>query len=259
MKTQVLRLLVTLALAGLCAGCATSAKLEQDEKAVRRATSLLDLGADHLENGRPGLALREFLSAESLDPLNPRIQYGLGQAYWARDRLVDAERHFRRALEIYPEHHDSRVTLSALLISAGRYEEAIAQSDILIDDASYPTPWRPLANRGWAQLQLGRDGEARRSLDRSLEYSPGFWPAALSLAILEAQSGRPLEAVGLFQELLNKEPGPSAESEVNYRLAEVYISLGNRKRALGHLTASVARQPEGPWAKKSEEYLKLLR
>ena len=203
--------------------------------------------------------MREFLRAEQLDPRNPAIHYGLGKAYWARDRLEDAEEHLKRALEIFPGHHDSRMTLSALLIRSGRFEEAIHESDILIDDATYPTPWRALANRGWAQLQVGQVAQARDSLEEALEFSPDFWPATLSLAILEAQAGHALEAVGLYEELLSLSPGPSAESEVNYRLAELYISLGKQRRALSHLTASVARQPEGPWAKKSEAYLKLLR
>ena len=35
--------------------------------------------------------------------------------------------------------------------------------------------------------------------------------------------------------------------------------LGKRERAIGHLSTSVARAPEGQWAEKSQEYLKLLR
>ena len=252
------RTVALIGLVALCAGCATSSGIAEQERKAKRATSFLDLGADHLANNRPGLALREFLRAEALDPLNPQIQNGLGEAYWARDRLSDAEKHFRRALEIFPEHHDSRMNLSALLIRAGRYDEAIEQCEILVEDATYPTPWRALANQGWSELQLGEVQQARTSLNRALEFSPTFWPATLSLAILESQAGRALEAVGLYQEILTLEPGPAAESETNYRLAEVYISLGRRDRAVGHLTASVAREPGGLWAKKSEEYLKLL-
>ena len=60
-------------------------------------------------------------------------------------------------------------------------------------------------------------------------------------------------------ELLELRPGPSATSETNYRLAEIYISLGKRDRAVGHLLAAVKKAPEGRWGKKSEEYLKVLR
>ena len=251
--------LVVAGLATLASGCATSAQRAEEEQRIKQSLSHLDLGADHLQNNRLGLALREFLLAEERDPMNPRIHYALGEGYWARKRLDDAERHFRRALEIHPGHHDSRMDLTVLLIALERYEEAIAESQVLIDDPTFPAPWQALANRGVAELQLARLPAARQSLEEALEFNPGFWKATLSLAKLEAQAGRRLEAVGLYQELLSQELSPSAESEASYRLAEVYISLGKRRRAMGHLTAAVARHPGGPWARKSEEYLQLLR
>lgn len=258
LRTLALALCVAFLGAAL-SGCTTSQKRAEERQRARRAISHLDIGVDHLQNDRSALALREFLTAEKLDPRNPRIQYGLAQAYWARERYEDVEFHLRRALELHPDYHDARLTLSALLIRLERYEEAIAECEGLLEDPTFPMPWRALANRGWAELQLGRHADARRSLELARDYSPDFWPATLSLAILEVSEGHRLEAVGLFQEILNLEPGPLIESETNYRLAEVYISLGKRDRALGHLTASVARQPDGPWARKSEEYLKLLR
>jgi tetratricopeptide (TPR) repeat protein len=217
-------------------GCATSQKRAEQRQMARRAVSHLDIGVDHLENDRSALALREFMTAEKLDPRNPRIQYGLAQAYWARERYEDVERHLRRALALHPDYHDARLTLSALLIRLERYEEAIVECNRLVDDATAPAPWRP-----------------------ARDFNRDFWPATLSLAMLEAEEGHRLEAIGLYRQILEQEPGPSAESEVNYRVAEIYIALGKRDRALGHLTAAVAREPEGQWAAKSEEYLKLLR
>ena len=51
----------------------------------------------------------------------------------------------------------------------------------------------------------------------------------------------------------------SAAAEANYRLAEIYVSLGKRDRAVSHLLAAVEGSPNGRWGQKSEEYLKLLR
>ncbi len=73
------------------------------------------------------------------------------------------------------------------------------------------------------------------------------------------EEGRRLEAVALFQKVLAREPGPEARSEANYRLGEIYIALGERERAVGHLMAAVADAPGGRWGIKSEEYLQLLR
>jgi hypothetical protein len=48
-------------------------------------------------------------------------------------------------------------------------------------------------------------------------------------------------------------------AEASYRLAEIYVSIGKRKRAVGHLMTAVAQAPGDLWGKKSEEYLRLLR
>lgn len=246
-------------LLGLC-GCATTGSSKEDAKlAARQSISHLNIGADHLQAGRRGLAMREFLAAEKLDPLNPRIQYALGEAYLSQQKPDEAERHFLHALELHEDFHDARLSLSALYIVQRRYEEAIAACQVLIDDPTFPAPWRALANRGWSEYRLGRPIEARHSLEQAREFSPQYWPAMLSLAVIEAAEGHRLEAIGLLQEVIALEPGPRVEAEANYRLAENYIALGKRTRAVGYLTTAVARAPEGEWARRSQEYLKLLR
>ena len=150
------------------------------------------------------------------------------------------------------------MTLTALLILRERYEEVIPQCQALVDDPTFVAPWRALTNRSTAELRLGRVSDARDSLELALEYRSDFWPAMLSLALLEAEAGSPVKAIRLLEDVMALEPGPGVESEVNYRMAELYVALGNRRQALGHLTASVARAPDSRWAKKSQEYLQLL-
>ena len=249
-------LLLTLCLAG-CASTGTAK--EQAEKNAKMAISHLNLGADHLQNGRSALALREFLAASSLDPKNPRIEYALGEAYLARQKPKESEAHFLRALELKSDFHDARLSLSALYIVQGRYPEAIQACDELLNDPTFPAPWRALANRGWAAFKLGHSAEARANLEKAREYSSNYWPAMLSLAVLEASEGHRLEAIGLLEEVIALKPGDRVVSEANYRLAENYIALGKRDRAVAYLSEAVTGAPEGEWARRSEEYLKLLR
>ena len=240
-------------------GCATSGTRAAEERLqARRAISHMNLGADHLHWGRGALALRELITAQSLDPKNPRIQYSLGEVYLAQQKPEEAEHHFLQALVLHEGFHDSRLSLSALYIVQGRYEEAIAACQVLLDDPTFPSPWRALANRGWSEYRLGRSAEARGSLSLAREYRTDYWPAMLSLAVLEATEGNRLEAIGLLQELIELGPGPRVEAEANYRLAKNYVALGKRKRAVRYLTTAVARAPDGEWARRSQEYLKLL-
>ena len=240
-------------------GCATNKRNPELELRLKQAKSHFEIGIDHLDNGRYSLGLREFLIAESFDPKDAKIQVALAEAYMHKDKPEEAEAHLLRALEIYPPYHDARLSLSALYLVTGRAPEAAVQARILADDPTFPATWRALTNLGLAELAQGNNAEARQHLELAIEYNRSYWPALLNLGILEKEEGRFLEAVSYFQEALEQKPGPSARAEVNYRLAEIYVKLGKRDEAVGHLMTAVAQAPDGKWGKKSEEYLKILR
>jgi tetratricopeptide (TPR) repeat protein len=251
-------MLLFCAWAGLGLGCATSSARQEADLNARKAGSHIEIGGDHLANGRSALALREFMAAEKLDPDNARVHYALGDAYLSRGKREEAEEHMRRALTLFPDYHDARLFLSALLLMQERYQEAVSECDILVDDPTFQSPWRALTNRGWALYKLGDGTEARETLLLAREYRHDYWPATLALAIVEGETGRRLEAIRLYREIIAQGPGATVESEVNYRLGEIYVALGKRREAMGHLTTSVARAPDSRWAKKSQEFLKIL-
>ena len=240
-------------------GCVTSSSKEDENLQIKRARAHFNLAVDHIEKGRIELGLRELLIAEQFDPGNPRIHHALGAAYLRKEKVAEAEQHLLRALEIRPDYQNARFNLSSLYLLLERYEECLEHSEILFDDPTFVSPWRALTNRAWAVYKLGRIAEARRDLERSREYQPGYWPTLLNLGILEAEQGRKLEAIRFYTRLLELRPGPSAEAEVNYRLGEIFVALGKRERAVGYLRTAVMKAPSGRWGRKSEEYLKLLR
>jgi Tfp pilus assembly protein PilF len=258
------RVALALALSGALAialGCAGSSANEKKADADRKGRSHYDLGVDHLQGGRTGFAIREFQAAEALRPQDPWTQQGLAEAYRRRGMLTEAEAHLKRALELEPGFQAARLNLSALYVQMERFADAIAQARVLLADPTLPAQGqvKALSNLGYAQLRLGQLDDARRSLEEALEYADNFWQAQLNLGILEAQEGRRPEAIARFRRVLDVRPGPLAEAEANYRIAEVYISQGEREQALEHLGAAVANKPSGEWGKRSEEYLKLLR
>ena len=240
-------------------GCANSTRRAEKELRLRRANSHFNLGLDYILNDRVALGLRELLFAEDLDPKNHRIHHALADTYWMRGKAVEAERHYLRALKIDPTFHEARLNLSALYGQLDRYEESHIHASMLADDATFPGPWRALANKGLAEYRLGQVEEARRTLELGLEYRHGYWPTLLYLGILEMEEGQRLEALMFFQQVLEREPGLEVQAQANYRIGEIYIALGKRKKAIGHLRAAVVQTPGGPWGVKSEEHLKRLR
>ena len=129
----------------------------------------------------------------------------------------------------------------------------------IFNDVFGPVMIGPSSSHSGAAYRLGRVQEARGHLEASLDLNTRYWPTLLNLGILEAEQGHKVDAIRHFNELLALDPGASATAEASYRLAEIYVSLGKRDEAMGHLRTAVVRAPGDPWGKKSEAYLKLLR
>jgi Tfp pilus assembly protein PilF len=255
---------------GLATGCASApapraqvvdpeAKnaLNEWEKETR-SRAHYDLAVDHLGNGRDAQALREFLAASEYQPEDPWIHLGLGECYRRKSLYQDSERHLLKAIELKPHFQTAQLNLSALYAHMQRYEDSALWAQKLIDDPTYPAPWRAYTNLGWAHFRLGRTEPARKAFETALEYDPGFWPAHLNLGILEAEAGRKLEAIAHFEKVLANDPGAFAEAEARYRMGELFVSLGNRGRAVEQFAAAAENPSGGQWGKKSQDYLKLL-
>ena len=100
---------------------------------------------------------------------------------------------------------------------------------------------------------------AIRDLRASEELNPDDKWTQLTLAEAYRLKGMSAEAETHLNKALALAPGPLATAEANYRIADVYVSLGNHKRAVEHLMAASSQRPSGPWGKRSEDYLRRLR
>jgi tetratricopeptide (TPR) repeat protein len=249
------------ALLALALGCATTGDDAPERSAAdeSRARAHQSTGANHLREGRLGPAIRELRAAEQLNPDDKWTQLTLAEAYRWKGLTADAETHLLKALELDPDFQNARLTLSGLYIQMERYPEALEQTQLLIDDPTFAAPWAALTNKGWALLRLQKRTEAREALVSAIEYNERYWRAFLNLGILESEEGKRIDAIERFEHVLALSPGPLGTAEANFRIAEIYVSLGNREEALEHLVAASTQRPSGPWGKRSEDYLKRLR
>jgi Tfp pilus assembly protein PilF len=236
----------------------TVAEEQQLTDAQRRARMNYQVGVEHLRGGRPPQAVAALLEAERWDPNSERTQLALAEAYRQQGRNRETEAHLLRALQIDPRFHQAALNLAALYLQTERYAESIPPLERLLDDPTFPGPWRALTNLGWAEYRLGRLDDAYKHLSLAVDYRPDHWPARLNLGILEAERGNRAEAIAHFQRVLEDRPGPSAEAEARFRLAEQLESLGDRRGAVRQLTTAKDLEPSGPWTQRSAEFLKSL-
>jgi Tfp pilus assembly protein PilF len=240
-------------------GCATTPDREAAFQQDKKARTHYNAGIEYMRQGKLAMGIRELRTAMQISPRDPWIHWAIAEAYRQKDRPDDAEHHLRTALEIRPDFQQAKLNLSALYVELGRYQEAIALTDELLDDPTFPVPWKALTNRGWAEYRLGQSQNARESFLAALEYNESHWRSFLALGILDQEAGDRVGALEQFERVISLKPGSLAEAEANYRIGEIYVSLGNRERAVQHLTAATTKEPSGRWGKRSEDYLKRLR
>jgi tetratricopeptide (TPR) repeat protein len=250
--------LALFALTALLSGCVTVTNEAPPPEPGALAESHRNLGIDHVINGRVAFGIRELRDAARLVDDDAVTHLWLGEAYYRRARFEDALLHTERSLELDPENHETSLNLARFYIHFERFDEAIATSTGLADDPTFPSPWRALTNRGWAQLKLRRFSDARASFTEALDFNRYYWPASLNLGILAQAEGQHRQSLGYFATVLEAKAGDRAQAEANYRIAESYVSLGERARAMYHLGIAIEKTPDGRWGKQSQEYLARL-
>jgi Tfp pilus assembly protein PilF len=247
----------------LLAGCVTVTS-DEERKQIELAQATRDVGFDHLSQGRTAMAIRKLRQARDLDPKDPETYLWLGEAFRRKGMLERAEENLLIAIELTDDpssrsEQETKLNLSALYIQMERYPEAIALCEALVEDPTFSTPWRPLTNRGWSFYKMGDLVSARQSFDEALDFHPKYWPAHLNLGIIDQKEGHALAAIMHFEKALEGDRlGYDATAEANYRVGEIYISMGEKERAVEHFNVALERSPYGKWGTQSKSYLEML-
>ncbi len=119
-----------------------------------------------------------------------RVHRGAALNYAALGKDEEAERHFRKAVELGAD--DARVDLGAFVFRQGRLAEAAK----ILDAALQATPESARAHleSGRVLLQQGQLEEAVKRLEKAARLSPADWNAHLLLGRAYQRLGRDVEA-----------------------------------------------------------------
>ena len=258
--------LVAVGLVLCLGGCVTTELAGEDPSSPSPARARRDLGVDYLTTHKTAMAIRELRASLEEDPSDPVTHLWLGEAYRRKGQAEQAREAFEASARLAAQREDiqteqdAHLNLSAILSQMGRYEAALPHCEALVKDPTFASPWRAHTNCGWALIHLGRYDEARKHLVEALDYFPSYGPALLDLGILEEKQGHGLAAVTAFQKAIaSSRLSGAGRSEANFRLGEIFVSLGDRDRAIAHFRAAVESGPMLEWGSQSQAYLDLLR
>jgi len=200
--------------------------------------------------------------AEKIEPQNPELFATRGILALARHDFARALEFGERALALNPESARYYGIVGDAQIELGRYEEAIASYQKMIDhrpdfssysrvaharelygdpegaiqamqdavDAGAPVP----ENKAWAYVQLGnlrfatgQLEEAAKDYDLATKTLPNYPPALAGQARIAAARGELEQAAALYQQAFDRMP----LAEYAILLGDVYAEMGERQKA----------------------------
>ena len=144
---------------------------------------------------------------ESLGPAmkeNPDVQYNMGHAYYQADRIDEADRCYRRCVEMDPIHRMGLIGLGTTNLAAGRNDEAKAAFEkSLAQDPTDAEALLGLAKALRALLDYAAAADTyRAAINAAVNNADAYWEMGSVLAEL----GRTEEARTAYQQCLQFDP-----------------------------------------------------
>jgi tetratricopeptide (TPR) repeat protein len=236
-------ILVFVAIAGLFAVDTFLASVERNEGQAE-ARRLLRQGQRLVEQGRDAEAINRFRSALSVARGNQEAQLALAKALLAVGRLADAETLLKEMLQRNATDGAANLTMARVLVQEGRTAEATSY----YHQAIYGR-WRQdaAANRVKVRFELidllVRRGAKREVLAELLplqDEAPQDLRTRMRIARLYLLAGSPSRAIGLFREVLLRQP---QDSDAYGGLGEAEFALGNYRAARTDFQAALRLNP----------------
>jgi serine/threonine protein kinase/Tfp pilus assembly protein PilF len=155
----------------------------------------------------------------------PHVSLAHVKYYYDRD-WASAEREYRRAIELNPNYPTAHQWYAVYLMSAGRFNEAVAENRRAqeLDPLSLPINM----TLGWVLLNARQYDQSAEQLRKTLEMDPNFLLAHHRLGLVYQQQGKYDEAMAEFKQVLNLSPGKPLGIAT---LAHAYALAGKRAEA----------------------------
>jgi len=183
-------------------------------------------------------ALATLARAASLDPKNADVLTDIGLAKMAAGAEREGLAELEKAVALAPKTARADRHLALAYLARNRLDEVLKVATGI--EQRLPNTPEPHWLRGLVSAVRKQPAEARASYERALKTAPGYLPAAVSLAELDAQEGRSQETRARFESVLRANPG---SVETVLALAQLDVTEGKFAEGIRRLRRAAEQHP----------------
>lgn len=223
---------------------------QSSEKAKKSSELQVQLAQEYLKRGNLEIARDKLVRALELDPYSAQAHTLSGFLNETIKEYVQAELHYRRAVELRPKDGDMSNNFASFLCKRGRYDEAEVMFQRAFADPFYKTPEVALTNAGICAKDAGKLEQGEAYLREALDRKPDFGPALLPMAAVLFARQDFLRARAFMQRYDAANP---ASPEALYLGLQIEQALGDERSAEDYRRRLVSGFPRSREAQSLEQ------
>jgi cellulose synthase operon protein C len=215
--------------------------------------ALLQRSALSISAGKLTDAYEYLLKVADLEPNSAAMHLMLAEVQGRRGNLNNQRQELADAVRLDPELLPARLQYARMLLNAGIPKSAL---DLLAQTPEWQKQdTAVVAERNWALAALGRDGEMRESVERSLKAGRNA-DLLLQDALLKLQAGNTKAGTAVLEQVLREFPEDLRAADL---IAQMYYAHQDsataicrvREYATAHLKSARAQQLLGVWLQRT--------
>ena len=194
-------------------------------KQTRGEAITIEAARQALQRNDPDAVIRRLSSLRSLNRNSEALTL-LASAYGEKKQNGDAEKYYRRSLQLNPRDAAAHRGFALLLVATGRLQEAAGElRQAVALEPGAPDAWLQL---GLLLQKLGQHAQAADALKKAAALNPNSLPAQFALGISEMNLRQYDGAIAAFQKAAQLVPN---NYEAQIWLANAYQAAGRSNEA----------------------------
>ncbi len=235
------RMLTLVALAALTACASSAERTAKQEKKQKLVETHVQLGSVYLQRNQLDLAKDNIESALRVDGDNSNANNIMALLQLRIKNYPEAERYFRRAVDVTPENPEAQNNYGVFLCDRGRLAEAEQWFKKAIANPYYRTPAEANLNVGMCLMKKPAPDAAEKYFREALKISPYLPGALFEMAKLSFDSGQTLTARAFIERYLQAAQDTPHGLLLAFRIER---TLGNKNAEASYATRLKGKFPD---------------